>query len=711
MGDRLGDYGFYSPFDKGSGKTYISGNGADQWLLDISTYNKILKDYGISSSLEFKQQDGSWGNVAPKAPRVNRYSGDGIFDYDKIMPEYRWKISGDVNSANQQLKNLGYSFEIPTLVDGVKKAQGRVFISSADPLGIGGGAPESATYRTLSQEAYNRAYENKSTSDYYLTQPLYSAVQISPEKGGGKVWQWNADVFAEHYKDTNNIAKEFFNQSNTSVLRDNPELLKNVLTSNPQIKDLVSEYVQDRAAWLRSRDSGGGLGVIARGLGGVAQFASLASGLNALVTGLGSLASGAGLQGAFGAALDAAGAMPDIGSVVGGIAGSPTIGNLANIGVGGIVGGEAGGLPGAALGAGGALIGAGIDQAGGFTDFLQDPLGNILGAVGLGGAGGLTGSQLAAMEAASQVGMGSTAQYTPPSSIGQNVLSTDFVGGVPNELIEVVASAGDAAQLGGGLGSSAGGALGSAAGSFFNNAGGAAAGNLNVGGLLDTGNMITVPTPGDPTGSIQTTATGNIPTAGTGAGGTGVMIGADGLPIGAAGPYSDAYGAGMAGSSGGSAGAAPGYGSGMEGGALGGAIGGTGVSPGASLGTDLNAAPYGTPSYGTYGTQGLLNLGAPGDGLMLSPTSMYGSYGTGTGVDGLGGDGLGGDGSGGGGLGMGGGYPYGGLLAAGGQPGSIGDIASFIEAQSLGKKKKGGQSFYGKLPQPKRRKGIRLRRA
>jgi len=64
MADRLKDYGFMSPF-RGN---HLQGSNINQWLLDTATYNKVLQDYGVTSVVEFKQPNGSWGPTAPAAP-------------------------------------------------------------------------------------------------------------------------------------------------------------------------------------------------------------------------------------------------------------------------------------------------------------------------------------------------------------------------------------------------------------------------------------------------------------------------------------------------------------------------------------------------------------------------------------------------------------------------------------------------------------------
>lgn len=383
-----------------------------------------------------------------------------------------------------------------------------------------------------------------------------------------------------------------------------------------------------------------------------------------------------------------------LGSIVGGLTGSAAAGNLASLAANAAIGGAQGGLTGALTSGIGSAIGAGFDQAGGFSgigDFASNPLGYIGSAYGIGG-GAFSGLNLAGMGQAAQVGPGSLAQVTPPSSIGQNVLSTDYIGGIPHEVIEVVGDAGDVTQLGGGFGSSSGGAIGSALGGMLSGAGGAI-GAPTLGGL--SGIPSIRGTPGNLTGSLQTTASGMTPTAGTGTGGTGITTGTGGLTSGMPGPYSDASGQGLGESDledlkkFGITSLTLGMGGPWDFTGAGAGAGGTGAS-GAGIGVS------GAPS----GVAGLLDTG-------------LGVGGAGAGGGGLGGDGTGGDGLGGDGLGSlsgGSSFPWG-LLATGGQPGAIGDPASFITPRPIGAKKKGPGSFYGKLQEPKRRKGIRLRRA
>lgn len=780
MGDRLRDYGFVNPFRRNQN---LSGNQIDQWLVDTAAYNKIIKDYGLTSQIEYKQPDGSWGTTPPPAPKQNvvfsqnstsgfnvpseKYSihtpsnnasGFGVPSSGapnvNVMPEYRWRVSGDVDGANSALNAAGLGVNIKSIAQGPSvtatqkgySAMGstvgggtyKLFVDSQDPLGMGMGE---------SGGAFARAYQGQASPTYY------TFVGSEP---GSKLHQTSLSPSYGLYQ-AKQIADQVFSNPNLGSLIYEPNSLREALNKTPAIRDQIGTYINDTSSFWRSRDDGGGaLGVIAAGLGGVAQFAAMASGLNALVTGLGSLASGLGLKGAFNAALDVAGAMPDIGSVVGGAAGSSSIGNLANIAVGGITGAEAGGVPGALLGAGGALIGAGIDQAGGIREFIRDPFGNITGAIGLGGEL-LSGAELAAMQAAGQINLGSTAQNlaggvpdysmeviggasnllgggtgsslggTIGSAIGGNLAGGSVVSAPGNvnftgsyvdpttgqvvEQYEVIAESGDTTQAGGGMGSSAGGGAGSAIGDMLGG-GGASTGPSSPGGLLD-GN-VTPGTPGSPTGSIQTTAPGTTPTAGTGTGQTGTIggpggIGPDGMPIGTPSPYSDAYGQTPMGTGTGTGtmygvpGAdAPGMS--YEDQQLFGTIPGIMIPMGGSW--NYTGAPTGT-------TTGIPDGFGPGPGTTGLLDTGPGPGGPGPGGSGPGGDGLGGDGTGGDGLGGGnnfGGFNYSGLLG-GTTPGGMGDPVSFLTPRAFGTKKKGPASFYGKLQAPKKRKGITVRRA
>jgi len=791
MGNRLREYGFTSPFRahvKGSNYDAsladLSGGAINQFLTDVSTYNTIIRDYGLTSQIEYKQPNGSWGTAVPPKPTqrvmyqpgsspsgttysAERYTLDNNpnakGEQINLMPEYRWRISGDIEGANQALRdaglqgsytqpdgrtiNTGGSFTaiVPgksvTLTTplsgygGVQRA-GTAYVDSADPLGAGIGGSHSAIDR-----AYNGA-----------TAPQYYTLPNRPFGTGTTIDAMSDQSYGTYY--VKRVADEVFSNPNLGSVIYNPTGFRAALEATPQISNQIGTYFDNTADFWNKRDNDGGgpLGVIAKGLAGVAQFASMATGLNALVTGLGSLVGGAGLQGAFNAALNTAGAMPDIGSVIGGAAGSATAGNLANIAIGGIIGGEAGGLPGALLGAGGAAIGAGIDQAGGIREFIRDPFGNITGAIGLGGEV-LSGAQLAAMEAAGQINLGSTAQNlaggvpdysmeviggasnllgggtgsslggTIGSAIGGNLAGGSVISAPGNvnftgsyvdpttgqvvEQYEVIAESGDTTQAGGGMGSSAGGGAGSAIGDMLGG-GGASTGPSSPGGLLD-GN-VTPGTPGNPSGSIQTTAPGTTPTAGTGTGQTGVIggpggISPDGMPIGIPGvdaPYPPGSYQGQIGAV-----------DGVVGGDPFGSIGTSGTQPGGQY-DDSKFDLVGNliPSLGPWDFTGATSgPGTPNaTGLLDTGT---GPTGTGPGGNGPGGDGPGGDGLGGDGLGGGnnfGGFDYSGLLG-GMTPGGMGDPVSFLTPRAYGTKKKGPASFYGKLQAPKKRKGITVRRA
>jgi hypothetical protein len=105
----------------------LSGGAINQFLTDVSTYNTIIRDSGLTSQIEYKQPDGSWGTAVPPQPtqRVIRQPGSSGTTYFaerytldnnpnakgeqiNLMPEYRWRISGDIEGANQALRMRGY---------------------------------------------------------------------------------------------------------------------------------------------------------------------------------------------------------------------------------------------------------------------------------------------------------------------------------------------------------------------------------------------------------------------------------------------------------------------------------------------------------------------------------------------------------------------------------------------------------------------------
>jgi len=231
-------------------------------------------------------------------------------------------------------------------------------------------------------------------------------------------------------------------------LKTNPDLIPQVIQQSPQFVSEAWNWVNGNTQAAMSKEASkdkGGFGVVAEGLGQVAQFAGLASGLHGLTAGLGAITSGAGLGGAFNAGMNAAGSIANIGDVVGGIVGNPAIGNLANVGVGGITGGYNGGVPGAVIGAGGAAIGAGIDYAGGVGEFVRNPLEALGGAFDVvGGAGTNVTGLLNDMGDVAQIGPGSLAANTPTPGLnlgGPTVMSTDLPSGIANEVVTVTASA------------------------------------------------------------------------------------------------------------------------------------------------------------------------------------------------------------------------------------------------------------------------------
>jgi hypothetical protein len=382
------------------------------------------------------------------------------------------------------------------------------------------------------------------------------------------------------------------------------------------------------------------------------------------------------------------------GTIVGGLTGSSALGNLASLAVNTAIGGAQGGWGGALTSALGSSIGAGMDQAGGWSnigDFLSDPFGYIGSAYGIGG-GAFSGLNLAGMGEAAQVGPGSLAEVTPASTeagvLGQNVIRRDYIDGIPHEVVEVFADEGDVVQMGGGLGSAFGGGAGSVLGDLLTE---------GVGGLLDAGPSIPG-TPGNPTGSMQTTAPSQTAVFG-GPGG----ISPDEMPIGIPGvdaPYAPGSYQGQIGAV-----------DGIVGGDPFGSIGTSGTQPGGQYNdSKFDLTGNLIPSLGPWDFTGATSgPGTPNaTGLLDTGTGLAG---TGPGGNGLGGDGTGGDGLGGDGLGMGsGGFNYSGLLG-GMTPGGMGDPVSFLKPRAFGTKKKGPASFYGKLQAPKKRKGITVRRA
>jgi len=386
MGDRLRDYGFVNPFRSHiRGSNYnaslsnLSGGAIDQWLADTAAYNKIIRDYGLTSQIEYKQPDGSWGTTAPPAPTSKIFyvpgSTSGFGRQEKYvigapaagpdrqsqagtpvnaMPEYRWKISGDVSGANNALKAAGLQgaytgprgdrfttgAKIPTIVEGKKvQAEGpqlygsqanqvSAFIDSPDPLGAGIGGSNSAVART---------YGGETAPSYYTAIGFGGMLNPSTSYGAYQAKQ---------------IADQVFSNPNIGELAYNPDALKSALSSVPEIRNSIGKYINDTASYWRSRDDGGGaLGVIARGLSGTAQFLSMATGLNAAVSFAGSLAGGASLGSAIGAARAGAGAIPSLGGGLANLAGNPALSNAISAGIGAITGGAQGGVPGAALGA------------------------------------------------------------------------------------------------------------------------------------------------------------------------------------------------------------------------------------------------------------------------------------------------------------------------------------------------------------------------
>lgn len=397
MGNRLRDYGFSNPFRSHTqGSNYnaslseLSGAAIDQWIVDTATYNKIIRDYGLTSQIEYKQPDGTWGATPPARPttRIKFQAGSGpsgmnqqpsryvVDQYGRgsgqdveVLPEYRWVIAGDVDGANQALKNAGLQGAytgprgdrfitgayIPQTVAGTKVqafypvqgggmsqsgggSAGFFYTNSGDPLGNGIGGTNGAAERT---------YRGGQAPTYYT----------SPSAGRG---DWGASILAGQpgrmgmslNSEMQQVANELFANPNLSEYIYDPEAMRAITAQAPAIRETIGNYINDTAAYYRSRDDGGGaLGVIARGLSGAAQFASMASGLNAAVSFAGSLAGGSSLGSAIGAARAGAGAIPSPGGFIANeIFNNPALSNAISAGLGAVTGGAQGGIPGAVLG-------------------------------------------------------------------------------------------------------------------------------------------------------------------------------------------------------------------------------------------------------------------------------------------------------------------------------------------------------------------------
>lgn len=421
MGNRLRDYGFVNPFRRNNlGSNYneslhdLTGEAIDQFLVDIATYNTIIRDYGLTSQIEYKQPDGSWGTAVPPRPATKvkldeqnrgvaglnstRYTR--VTDHPlgqptpeselvKTLPEYRWRISGDVNGANQALQAAGlqgsytgprgnkfttgqvFKEIIPAKSEELwsksataspSQRVGKIYLSTDDPLGVGIGG---------SDAAFDRAYGGAAAPQYYTFPNLISSDRqmaggfaqdnyyIDSEKQSSGYGAWHAKQ----------VADEVFKNPNLGSLIYEPATLKAALSATPAIRNEIGKYFDDTASFFRARDDGGGaLGVIARGLSGVAQFASMAAGLNAGVSFLGSLASGANLAGAVGAARSGFNAIPSLGQGIANLAGRPDLSNIISGGIGAFTGGVEGGLPGSILG--------------GLSGYVPGPAGSAIGQIG-----------------------------------------------------------------------------------------------------------------------------------------------------------------------------------------------------------------------------------------------------------------------------------------------------------------------------------------
>lgn len=400
MGNRLRDYGFVNPFRADSrGSNYneslhdLTGKNIDQFLVDVATYNTIIRDYGLTSQLEYKQPDGSWGTAVPPRPatKVKGVQERGAYGLDlgtkytevkdsrlsqptpeselvKTLPEYRWRISGDVNGANQALQAAGlqgsytgprgHKFTTGQVFKEIIPAKseelwskgataspsqrvGKIYLSTDDPLGAGIGG---------SDAAFDRAYGGVAAPQYYTFPNIVSSNRQMAGVFAQDVPYIDSQSYGGWY--AKQVADEVFKNPNLGSLIYEPATLKAALSATPAIRNEIGKYFDDTASFFRARDDGGGaLGVIAKGLTGVAQFASMAAGLNAGVSFLGSLAKGANLAGAYGAAKAGASAIPSLGGGIAQLAGKPGLSNIISSGIGAFTGGVQGGLPGAALGA------------------------------------------------------------------------------------------------------------------------------------------------------------------------------------------------------------------------------------------------------------------------------------------------------------------------------------------------------------------------
>lgn len=355
MGDRLRDYGFMSPF-RGN---HLDGGNIDQWLIDTSTYNRILAGYGVRSQVEFKQKDGSWGPNPPPDARTSAlrvipglgnsvsYSSQNVgglgTQIEKTMPEYRWRMAGDVAAANTALQQAGLQRRrttdrgflviegayIPSVVAGQQvTAQGlfgsasKYFVSSNDPLGIAGNAAQSA--RDMRGASYGDAYSRTYGYDSgYIPggggarrlEFQFPTYYIAPGERPRTDSNDNTVILGANYTGAEalQIARDFFNSQGAEILRYSPTVLSETLRQVPEIRSNINKFIYDTAAYYRAKDSGGGFfgGPIGRTISGISKFAGLASGALGLVSGLAALTSGAGLGGAFSAGISGAGSLGD----------------------------------------------------------------------------------------------------------------------------------------------------------------------------------------------------------------------------------------------------------------------------------------------------------------------------------------------------------------------------------------------------------------
>lgn len=423
MGNRLQDYGFMNPFRKDA---YLDGGGIDQWLVDIATYNNILKRNNISSVVEFAVRDKNgnligWTTTPPPKPDQWAYAPAGARPTSNapdtgVMPEYRWKINGDITQANNELKEAGLQWSmqaaistspspvvngggnksgtliggayIPSIVDGLTaqyitpRQPGRggetinYFVSTGDPLGISTSASQFDWEGGRNNiDAFARTYgipdpTNTRKINILSNPSFYVGPQMIPGYGSSRGTKgysidpntrWIGGSSFSAGSDALRVAAQFFSPSEAGVFFQNPQGLSQVLSENPNVRSQISQFINQKAAYYRAKDSEGGgpLGVIAKGLSTAGMFSGLASGLFGALSGINALGSGTGLlgnaQAAFNAGTAAASSFPSLSSILSNITGlSPLV---TKVGLGALSNMDKG-LPGALLGAGSGAIGS-----------------------------------------------------------------------------------------------------------------------------------------------------------------------------------------------------------------------------------------------------------------------------------------------------------------------------------------------------------------